>query len=64
MNIDLILAIIALFVAASSLVIVVGVSLRIHRLEYELHLLKQNQSVPNYYGHLEDIPAFLRRQAD
>ena len=65
MDIELILMLIALFtasfaLASFALAITVSVSLRIHRLEHEMDMLRFN--VPDYTD--KDIPAFLRRQAD
>ena len=60
MNIELILALIALFTAAFAVVVAVSASLRVHRLEREMDMLRFN--MPDYSD--KDIPAFLRRQAD
>ena len=60
MNIELILALIAFFLAALAFVIVIGTSLRVHRLEREMDLLRFN--MPDYNE--KDVPTFLRRQAD
>ena len=60
MNIEIILALAALFIAAASLIVVIGVSLRIRRLEWEVKQF--TLTTQNFTD--KDIPAFLRRQAD